>query len=106
MIAIAPMVFCDGADIDKNGSADLGDFYLFTGDWLNQDCQHPCGSEKRPYPIADFTHDCHVNFDDLAVFGEEWLNSCNWLNFNCRDADLYRDGTVNFRDFTIFSDNW
>lgn len=98
--------FCDGADIDKNGRVDFSDFVYLANDWLKQDCQYPCGSQKRPYPVADLTHDCFVDVYDLAVFAEEWLNFCDWLNFNCRDADLAHDGTVNFKDFTIFSDNW
>ena len=98
--------FCDGADIDKNGRADFGDFVYLANDWLKQDCQYPCGSEKKPYPVADLTHDCSVDIYDLAIFVEEWLHSCDWLNFNCRDADIARDGTVNFKDFSIFSNNW
>jgi hypothetical protein len=98
--------FCDGADIDKNGRVDFSDYGFLANDWLKGDCQYPCGCEKRPYPVADLTHDCFVDIYDLAVFAEEWLNFCNWLNFNCRDADLARDGIVNFKDFTIFSDNW
>jgi hypothetical protein len=98
--------FCDGADIDKNGRADFSDFVLLAADWLSKDCQYPCGCQKRPYPVADLTHDCSVDIYDLMVFVEEWLNSCNWLNFNCRDADFHRDGLVNFEDFATFSNNW
>jgi len=98
--------FCSGADINADGSVDFSDFVLFANDWLKNDCQYPCGCQKRPRPDGDFTHDCYVDFYDLAVFAEEWLKFCDWLNFNCRDADLARDGTVNFRDFTIFSTNW
>ncbi len=98
--------FCSGADIDSDGSVDFSDFVLFTGDWLKNECQYPCGSENNPRPCADLSHDCFVDIYDLAIFAEEWLNLCDWLNFNCRDADLARDGTVNFKDFTIFSNNW
>lgn len=94
--------FCGGADIDKNGSVNFSDYVFLANDWLKEDCQYPCGSEKRPYPVADLTHDCFIDIYDLAVFAEEWLHSCDWLNFNCRDADFDRDGSVNFKDFAVF----
>jgi hypothetical protein len=42
----------------------------------------------------------------LTVFAEEWLNYCDWLNFNCRGGDFDRDGILNFKDFSQFADNW
>ena len=98
--------FCNGADIDKDGSVNSSDFVLLADDWLKNECQYPCGSEKRPYPVADFTHDCCVDISDLMVFTEEWLNSCDWLNFNCRGGDFDRDGILNFKDFSQFADSW
>jgi hypothetical protein len=98
--------FCGGADIDKNGSVNFSDFVLLANDWLKNECQYPCGSEKRPYPVADLTHDCCVDIYDLTIVAEEWLNYCDWLNFNCRGGDFDRDGILNFKDFSQFADNW
>jgi hypothetical protein len=32
-----------------------------------------CGDENHPYPVSDLTLDCHVNFKDLAILMEHWL---------------------------------
>ncbi|MBN1787951.1 MAG: hypothetical protein JW806_06090 [Sedimentisphaerales bacterium] len=98
--------FCSGADIDENGSVNFDDFAFLANDWLNNGCQYPCGSEERPFPAADLTRDCIVDVYDLAVIAEEWLNDCNWLNFNCRSGDFDRDGTLNFEDFATFAGQW
>jgi hypothetical protein len=65
-----------------------------------------CGSESNPRPAADLTHDCVVNIYDLEILAAEWLNTCNWLNFNCRGGDFDRDGILNFKDFAVFANGW
>jgi hypothetical protein len=98
--------FCDGADINADGKVNFTDFILFSNEWLSRNCQYPCGSEKHPFSEADLTHDCCVDIYDLAIVVEEWLNSCDWLNFNCRGGDFDRDGILNLKDFSHFADNW
>jgi predicted outer membrane repeat protein len=33
----------------------------------------PCGSPGRPYPPGDVNHDCKVDFQDIAIIGDNWL---------------------------------
>jgi hypothetical protein len=98
--------FCQGADIDKDGKVNFGDYFIFASDWQSRKCQYACGSEKRPYPAADLNHDCVVNITDLEILAAEWLNTCNWLNFNCRGGDYNRDGILNYIDFAVFANGW
>jgi len=98
--------FCQGADIDKDGKVNFSDYVIFADDWQSRKCQYICGSEARPYPAADLTHDCVVNIYDLEIIAAEWLNTCDWLNFNCRGGDYNRDGILNFKDFAVFANGW
>jgi len=57
----------------------------------------------NPWPVGDINRDCSVDIVDLRIFAEEWLNKCDWLNWNCRGCDFSSDGNVNFADFsTLF----
>lgn len=51
--------------------------------------------------IADLTNDWTVNFNDLKVFVDYWLETGQ-----CIPSDLDRNGTVNLIDYAIFADNW
>jgi len=50
--------------------------------------------------IADLTNDWAVDFKDLEVFTNYWLDSGQ-----CIPSDLNRSQSVNFTDFAIFADN-
>ena len=54
----------------------------------------------------DLNNDCKVDFQDLQILAEYWLNnSCD--NSPCSDADLTEDGIVNLADFENFaSKDW
>ncbi|OQA02794.1 MAG: hypothetical protein BWY69_00842 [Planctomycetes bacterium ADurb.Bin401] len=95
--------YCDYADIDKDGEVNFEDYVFAASDWLKGGCQYACGSERRPRPGADFSGDCEVDIFDLQIAAEEWLKECDWLNYNCRGADMARDGVVNFEDFGEFA---
>ena len=57
--------------------------------------------------VADLNHDGTVDFLDLAVFVERWLEGeCNQANNFCSRTDINFDGQVDFEDFAIFADNW
>jgi len=56
-------------------------------------CPQDCG------PVGDLTDDCKVNWYDVKVMSEEWLNEGI-------KADIYSDGIVNFRDFALLVDGW
>jgi len=62
-----------------------------------------CSDAANPWPQADFNHDCSVDFKDLKILSEEWLEQCDWLNWNCSDTDSDRDGTVELQDFARFA---
>ena len=34
-----------------------------------------CGDADHPYPVGDLNHDCRVDFLDLAILAEHWLES-------------------------------
>jgi len=65
-----------------------------------------CGSGINPFIEADLTRDCVVDIYDLEIIAAEWLNACDWLNWNCRGGDFDRDGILNFKDFAGFSRSW
>jgi hypothetical protein len=98
--------FCGGADIDESGEVNNVDYVFLANDWGSTICQGKCGSERMPRPVGDLTGDCEVDLLDLHIIAEEWLNSCDWLNFNCRGGDINRDGILNLKDFNQFSQNW
>jgi len=94
--------YCSGADINTSGTVNFTDFALLADSWL---ANPPCGSELNPYPAGDLNRDCLLDFEDVAIFVREWLNSCDKLNWQCRQADLDLSGRVNFRDLAEFSGN-
>lgn len=98
--------FCNASDINKDNKVNFDDYSIFANDWQSKKCQYACGSPSRPKPLADLTNDCIVDFADMQILAEEWLHTCNWLNFNCRFADTTSDGLVNFADFSTMSSQW
>jgi hypothetical protein len=51
--------------------------------------------------LADLTNDHAVDYTDLYVVVDYWLEAGQ-----CIGADLSRNQFVNFLDFAIFADNW
>lgn len=70
--------------------------YAYSSQWDSIGLVTSCGAVG--YPPADFTHDCIVDINDLAVFAEGWLKP-NGLG-------LTSDNDVNFVDFAVFADSW
>jgi hypothetical protein len=61
-------------------------------------------ASKPPFnwqSIADLTNNGGVDFDDLKVFADYWLDSGK-----CIPCDLNRSELVDFIDFTILANNW
>jgi len=98
--------FCGGADIDKNGGIDLADYSSLAKQWLYWSFKSTCGDWQHPRPEGDLNHDCAVDFRDLRILAEEWLGQCDWLNWNCRGADMNSDKGVNFTDYAEFIRDW
>ena len=61
-----------------------------------------CNQLPLPWPRRDFNRDARINLKDLRILTDEWLNNCDWLNWNCRGADLNSDTVVNFTDLAEF----
>ncbi|MHC4213568.1 MAG: hypothetical protein ACYSWP_09375 [Planctomycetota bacterium] len=60
-------------------------------------CSSACiGNE----PAADLTGDCAVDYKDLKVLCDQWLNSGSLT------ADLYPDNKVDYKDFAILGNSW
>lgn len=98
--------FCDNADIDQNEKVNLYDYVILAEDWGKSAFITRCGDMDNPWPVGDFSRDCSVDVTDLRIFAEEWLNECDWLNWNCRGCDFSPDAIVNFEDFGAMAENW
>jgi GH35 family endo-1,4-beta-xylanase len=56
---------------------------------------------------ADLNGDCYVDWQDLDIMAEYWLNTNCGSSNNCNGADFEpRDGIVNFYDFSDFAEQW
>jgi hypothetical protein len=51
--------------------------------------------------IADFTNDWSVDYNDLSIFVDYWLQAGQ-----CIPSDLDRSQSVNLKDFSIFAREW
>lgn len=58
-----------------------------------------CEDMGMPWGQGDLNRDYSVDLEDLRILADEWLNGCDWLNWNCRGAELTSDEVVNFDDF-------
>ncbi|OHB61069.1 MAG: hypothetical protein A2Y12_13740 [Planctomycetes bacterium GWF2_42_9] len=91
---------------------DAGDFY---SDWRNELWPHgkrinlgayggtnqASMSDSQIGNIADLNNDDIVNYADLMLLGEVWLNAESLLK-----ADMDRDSNVDFLDYLVFANNW
>jgi hypothetical protein len=55
---------------------------------------------------ADLMKDCYVNFNDLMVLTDYWLNEDCSAHNKCDGADFEPDGDVDFIDFYTFGSQW
>lgn len=65
-----------------------------------------CGDWKHPYPAGDVTHDCRVNYEDLAMLAGYWLDTMMGPENPAAVADIYSDNIINFKDWTVMADGW
>ncbi len=49
--------------------------------------------------VSDISGDCGVDFEDLEIMADEWLETGI-------KADIFQDNFVDFRDFAILADRW
>ena len=57
-------------------------------------------------PLSDLSGDCKVNFSDLAVFVEQWLNPPGCSDYPLGCADLVGNDGVNLVDFALLAESW
>src|SRR4030042_1244411 len=55
-------------------------------------------------PLGDLNGDCKVNFYDLAVFAEQWLDTGGCSHPAC--ADLDGINRINLSDYALLAGNW
>jgi hypothetical protein len=60
-----------------------------------------CLADKAK-PIADFTDDCVVDYKDLGVLAEDWLEPGPYLY----DQEPPAQWVVNFKDYAVLADSW
>ena len=79
-------------DMDGSGVANFVDYSLFAAQWMRTDCNDCNG--------ADFTADGNVDYNDLALFVDNWLRDYTLLGYwqldgDANDSSGYgHDGTV------------
>ncbi len=56
--------------------------------------------------ISDISGDCYVNYTDLDILTDYWLDeNCNEPD-DCQGANINEQGSVNLVDFSIFTSLW
>jgi hypothetical protein len=64
------------------------------------------GSVSAECPVGDLTGDCDVNFPDLKIFVDQWLDPSGCLAHPNDCADLDDVNGVNLADFALLAANW
>ena len=91
--------FCDGSDLNYNGTVDVSDLELFLDHWIRTAGYEPV--------FSDLVTSSSIDSDDLLMLMGHWLDSgCNEGNDFCDNTDIDHSGTVDFTDFSLFSNNW
>jgi hypothetical protein len=98
--------FCGGSDIGRDGKVNLVDYSSLAAAWGKSAFISHCGDAENPWRTNDFNRDCSVDWNDIRILADEWLNSCDWLNWNCRGADINKDGLTNLVDVSKAAANW
>ncbi len=94
-LAEEPAYNCDLL-ADDEGIVNLRDFAIFASYWRDDTCRQSngCGG-------SDFNRSRTVDFADLMIFAEYWLEPVVTLL-----SDLNTDGAINFKDIAIFANGW
>jgi hypothetical protein len=115
---------CEGADFEPtDGIVDLYDFSDFAAQWLwcndpeDPNCIHnwaivvpfDCSEVQNAGfgLLSDLNGDCYVNYEDLKIITDHWLNTDCTEPENCGGADFEpTDGVVDLYDFSDFATQW
>ena len=60
----------------------------------------------KPPIRGDFNTDGKVDFSDMLIFANHWLQSNCAVPYWCDGTDLNQNGSVNFTDFAEFAQHW
>lgn len=82
--------------------------------WLNGNVEGPPSGRdiystdvRLVCSAGDLDYDCDVDFADLQVLAENWLDDgCNNLNVFCNGADIVINGKVNMEDLAKLALRW
>ncbi len=86
------------ADLDADEKVDIFDYAILNINWGQTGCTDPGYCQK-----ADINKDTFVNFDDLEIMANQWLDGAYYLPPN---ADLDDDERVDVFDYAILNINW
>jgi subtilisin family serine protease len=75
--------------------------YLLESEWSNIESSRQCES----IPVGDFEPDCDVDWADLKVLAEQWLQSPGIPSADIAPSPS-GDGIVNFLDFAELAKSW
>jgi hypothetical protein len=88
---------------------------VFNGELIAGGCFTTAGSNISPYfarwgkpnpMVGDLNHDCSVDYLDLALFCDRWLDDdCMYTGF-CGESDINYNFKVDFADFAKFAQSW
>jgi hypothetical protein len=85
-----------GVGIITNTAAPTPYYYYYVARW--DSIRFDTGEVDINNPPADFDYNCIVDFYDLQVIADGWLQPTG--------IDFTGDGTENFSDFGVFADYW
>ena len=83
---------------------------LFAGGYFNAAGEEPAAyiASWSPSTVikGDLNHDCVIDFYDVCLFAQQWLNGdCEYTGF-CGEADLNYSREVDFADYAAFARHW
>ncbi len=65
-----------------------------------------CGDSEYPFPFGDADKNCFVDFFDLSLLGDRWLDTgCGTPDY-CDGADLNKSTIVDKNDLDMLADTW
>ena len=106
---LSKLTASDGAEMDMFGcSVSIDSDWALVGAYLEDFGASETGSAyvyEHTCPTADLSGDCRVEYNDVTVLGDWWLEAgCGPLS-EC-PADLDGSGTVNFGDLVVLASQW
>jgi hypothetical protein len=108
--AVNPIFSKQAFSFDPNDNLVRCDILLKSSGQYNLKVVNNSTGENASYGLAfellpplpgDFNLDYIVDYSDLQLIAESWLQAAPGS-----DADLFQDSFIDFRDFALFAENW